>query len=108
MDRVPQPELPVACSLDAAALARRQNDLRAGVLAQAIAVEALPNGYRWRFAHAPDLFARLGAIIDAERQCCRFLYFILTADAGKGAVTMEVTGPAGTSEFLEGWVRPVT
>jgi hypothetical protein len=108
MDRPLLPEPPVACSLDAGALARRQNDLRAGVLAQATAVEALPNGYRWRFAHAPDLFARLGAIIDAERQCCRFLHVILTADADNGAVTMEVTGPAGTAEFLEGWVRPVT
>jgi hypothetical protein len=101
------PELPLACSLDAAALARRQNDLRAGVLSEAEAVEALPNGYCWRFAHATDLFARLGPIIDAERHCCRFLQFTVTADADQGNVTMEVTGPAGTPEFLESWVHPV-
>lgn len=101
-----KPALPIACSLDAAALASRQNELRAGVLSEAEAVEPVPNGYRWRFPYSADLFARLGPMIDAERQCCRFLEFSLNGNADRGTVTMEVTGPAGTREFLEGWVRP--
>ena len=101
-----KPELPIACSLEAAALARRQSDLRAGVLSEAEAVEPLPNGYRWRFPYAANLLARLGPMIDAERHCCRFLEFSVTASADCGSMTMEVTGPAGTREFLEGWVRP--
>ena len=101
-----KPALPIACSLDAAALAGRQNDLRTGVLSEAEAVEPLPNGYRWRFPYAADRFARLGPMIDAERHCCPFLGFSLIANGDRGTVTMEVTGPAGTREFLESWVRP--
>lgn len=97
-------DLPIACSLDAPALGRRQSELRASVLAEAELAERLADGYRWRFRHTPDLFARLGPIIDGERHCCRFLRFALTADQDRGSVTMEVTGPSGTADFLEAWI----
>ena len=95
--------MPIACSLDGPALGRRQAELRAGVLAEAEAVERVPDGYRWRFRHAADLFARLGPIIDAERHCCRFLRVAISGDQDRGKVTLEITGPPGTAEFLEGW-----
>src|SRR5215203_1853884 len=98
--------MPIACSLDAPALGRRQSELRKSVLAEAAAVERLPNGYRWRFAHASDLFTRLGPTIDAERHCCAFLRFDLSADQDGGTVTLDITGPAGTVDFLESWVSP--
>jgi hypothetical protein len=65
----------------------------------------LPEGYRWQFRSQDALFARLGAVIDAERQCCRFLRFHLMADPDGGMVTLEVTGPIGTAQFLDSWVR---
>ncbi|MBA2257665.1 MAG: hypothetical protein H0W18_02100 [Acidobacteria bacterium] len=98
--------LPIACSLDAAARGRRQSDLRTGVLADAHPVERLPNGYRWQLRHAPDLLARLGPIIDAERHCCRFLDFAISAEGDRGSVVLEITGPSGTADFLESWIRP--
>ena len=98
-------DLPIACSLDAAALNRRQSELRAGVLAQAESVEPIAEGYRWHFRHAPDLFHRLGPIIDGERQCCPFLRFHVAADPDRGRITMEVSGPPGTADFLEGWIN---
>jgi hypothetical protein len=39
-------------------------------------------------------------MVDAERQCCRFLRFVVTVDADEGPVSMDLTGPAGTREFL--------
>ena len=102
------PDIPIACSLDGPALGRRQSELRASVLADAESVERLPDGYRWRFRHAPDLFARLGPIVDAERQCCRVLRIAIAADPDRGRVTVEITGPAGTADFLESWTRPPT
>jgi hypothetical protein len=96
--------LPIACSLDAGGLARRQAELRAGVLREAETVERLSDGYRWRFRDAPDLLARLGAVIDAERRCCRFLSIAVTADADLGRVTLEATGPPGTVDVLEAWI----
>jgi len=97
-------ELPVACTLAGRSLAARQSDLRAGVLAEAAAVERLPDGYRWEFRVRHDLFARLGGVIDRERQCCRFLGFRLHAEPDEGVVTLDVTGPAGTAAFLESWL----
>jgi hypothetical protein len=99
------PDLPIACSLDAAALGRRQSDLRAGLLSEAESVERIPDGYRWHFRHTADLFQRLGPIIDGERHCCRFLRFHVAADPDRGRVTLEVSGPVGTAAFLESWIQ---
>jgi hypothetical protein len=96
--------LPIACALDEGGLAGRQAELRAGVLSDAVAVERLPDGYRWRFDDRADLIARLGAVIDAERRCCRFLRFTLSAGADLGAVLLDVTGPPGTRDVLAHWI----
>ena len=99
-------ELPIACSLGGAELAARQVLLRSSVLADAVTTERLAEEYRWRFQDVGDVFARLGAVIDAERHCCRFLRFALVANPGLGSVTVEVTGPPGTADFLESWIAP--
>jgi hypothetical protein len=99
-------DMPIACSLDSHGLTCRQSDLRTSVLAEAESITRLPDGVRWSFLHAPDLFARLGPILDGERQCCRFLQFNLVADQDLGRVTLDITGPSGTVEFLEGWIAP--
>src|SRR5688572_31657774 len=98
-------DMAIACSLNGAALACRQSNLRAGVLAEAESVERVADGYRWKFQHAPDLFARLGPIVDAERDCCRFLHFAIQAAQDQGMVSVEITGPEGTVEFLESWIQ---
>ena len=98
-------DMPIACSLDGPALGRRQSELRAGILAEAEAVERLPDGYRWHFPDASDLFARLGLVIDAERGCCRLLRVALSGDQDRGRVVLEITGPDGTVDFLESWIR---
>ena len=100
----PSNALPIACSLGAGGLPARQAELRTGVLSEALEADRLPDGVRWRFRDSPDLLARLGAVIDAERRCCRFLHFSMTADVDLGTVTLEVTGPPGTREFLETWI----
>jgi hypothetical protein len=41
-------------------------------------------------------------MIDAERRCCRFLRFVVTVEPGDDSICLEVTGPAGTREFLDG------
>lgn len=97
--------LPVACSLGARDLARRQAELRAGVLGQAFAVEPLGDGMRWRFGASDGLLARLGPLLDAERHCCRFLRIVLAAEPDQGTIVLEITGPEGTPEFLATWVQ---
>jgi hypothetical protein len=99
-------DLPIACTLDGRDLAGRQSELRDSVLAEAESVERLPVGYRWHFRGSRDLLGRLGAVIDAERHCCRFLRFALDVQPDLAAVTVEITGPEGTADFLESWIAP--
>lgn len=97
-------DLPVACSLGSADLARRAEELRTGVLAAATRVERLSNGVRFSFAESRDLISRLAPIIDAERRCCPFLRFDVVAEPNLGEVVLDITGPEGTAGFLEAWI----
>ena len=95
-------DLPVACSLTEAELAER----RAGVLSEVRRAQEgarwLPDGVALRFAAEPERLALLATFIDLERRCCAFLRFQLTVEPGGGPVWLELTGPPGTREFLEG------
>src|SRR5262245_40869810 len=99
-DRDPGAGLPIACTLTPADLKAMRDGLLPGLLARAGAREAIPEGFRWRFAPAPDLIAQAAAVIDAEHRCCRFLRFQLVVEAGDGPVWLEVSGPPGTRDFL--------
>jgi len=93
-------DLPVACTLSPAALeARRQNLLNA-LLRRADERVERPDGYRLRFAAEPEMLSKIARTVDAERQCCRFLRFTVTVEPDDGPILLDLTGPAGTREFL--------
>ncbi len=92
---------PIACTLDPAQFVLRRDTLLPGVIARAEASEFFPEGGRWRFSASDDLLVALATVIDAERRCCPFLTFHVIAEASCGPVWLQVTGPAGTREFLE-------
>jgi hypothetical protein len=94
-------DFPIACALDLTELARRRDTLLPGVIARADQAEVLPDGARWRFTASSDLMLALATMIDAERRCCPFLRFQVLAEPDNGPVWLEVTGPAGTRDFLE-------
>lgn len=96
-------ELPILCTLDGATLAQRQAELSSQLFRDARSSDPLPDARRWRFASSVDILARLAAMIEAERQCCRFLRFAIDAQPDLGEITLDVTGPAGTREFLDNW-----
>jgi hypothetical protein len=93
-------DLPVACSLSTAALQARRDHLLKGLRDRAEERHALPNGYRLGFSPQGDVLASIAQTVDAERQCCRFLRFTLTVEPDAGAIVLDLTGPAGTREFL--------
>jgi hypothetical protein len=94
-------ELPIACELTPAELQARREGLLPGLLA--LARESVPvvNGRRWRFAPSAEFLNEAVKVIDAERQCCRFLKFVLAVEQDGGDMWLEVTGPEGTAQFLE-------
>lgn len=98
-------DLPIACSLDAGSLAERRAGLLADLLRIAGSHELLPDGCRFTFEPSSNTLALIARVIDAERQCCRFLRFQLTVEPDLGAFVLDLTGPAGTREFLTGILR---
>lgn len=92
--------LPIACELTPAELDLRREGLLAGLLALALERITITNGLRWRFVPTAEFLTAAVQVIDAERQCCRFLRFVLTVEPGGGDMWLEITGPEGTAEFL--------
>ena len=90
--------LPVACTLSPETLAARKAGLLPALAREAVAREEMPDGLRLRFD--ADHLQRIAAVVDAERQCCRFLRFDITVEPDFGAVWLALSGPAGTKEFL--------
>ena len=60
----------------------------------------LSDGLRLEFAPSADTIALIARAVEAERHCCRFLRFGMTVEPDGGPVFLELTGPAGTRDFL--------
>jgi len=93
-------DLPIACTLGPAAQKARKQGLLAELVARADERLELPEGYRLRFAPSEDTLVQIARMVEAERHCCRFLRFTITVEPDEGPMILDLTGPAGTGEFL--------
>ena len=94
-------DIRVACCLSDAELRKREATLLAQFKSALIATEELPDGYVFRVPGDKKWMAVVWELMVAERECCPFLTFELTAHPNMGLVSVRVTGPAGTKEFLK-------
>jgi hypothetical protein len=94
--------LPIVCTLGPAAVKARREDLLGGLVRRADERFDLPDGYRVRFTAVDDAVSAIAKVIEVERQCCRFLTFHVTVEPDGGPIWLDVSGPAGTREFLAG------
>jgi hypothetical protein len=85
-----------------ARLRERRAPLREELASTPVETSELPEGYAIRFAPRPTLLERLARFIELERRCCPFMTFTLEvrADHGPVTLTLTLTGPTGTREFL--------
>lgn len=92
-------QLPVASTLNQLDLPKH----RAGLLPIWRDVGTMPAGCL-RGASALQLgtgdVGAPGRTHPARSQCCPFLRFQLTVEPGRGPIWLELTGPAGTREFV--------
>ena len=100
-------DLPIVCTLQPGELNARATQLLPGVAAAANARDAIENGFRFELEPDGEVLASIIRMIDAERQCCRFLRFQLTVEPAGGPVVLEVTGPPGSQEFLSAMIEQV-
>ena len=91
----------LVCSLSKDELGARRAQLLSGLVAAATRIDELADGYRLTFEPASGVLDTIARVIDTERQCCRFLRFQLVVEQDAAPITLDVTGPPGTTEFLE-------
>jgi len=61
--------------------------------------QALPDGLQFRLP--PELLEAVAKFVANERKCCPFMTFEIKVEPNGGAVTLSMTGPAGTREVVE-------
>jgi hypothetical protein len=93
--------IPIACSLTSEELRSRETILLAEFKSAVTATEELADGYAFRVSGEKNRLAQVAELMIAERQCCPFLAFQLTAEPNTGALTVRITGPEGTKAFLK-------
>jgi hypothetical protein len=98
---MPMPHtLPIACTLTPAQLAADHDTLLTGLADHAVQRVSLPSGIRLRFDATAERMRQIDAVVRRERECCPFLDFHVGLALGGSALTLDVTGPEGTSELL--------
>jgi hypothetical protein len=95
------PTPPISCTLSPAELRTQRDQLLPGLVASALQRVRLPEGIRLVFGATARGLRQLHAVSQLEQRCCSFLDFRIEVTPGGGALTLDVTGPAGTGEFLE-------
>jgi len=93
-------DVPVACALPSAELRQREATLLAQFRSAVTVIEELPDGYAFFLPGNRQSIAVAAEMIVAERECCPFLTFALTAHPNAGPAVVWITGPVGTKEFL--------
>lgn len=93
--------LPVACSLTTAELREREAKLLAQFRSAVVETEELQDGCVFRIPGDAQWMRLVAELIVAERECCPFLTFEVAAEPNNGPLTVRVTGPEGTKEFLK-------
>lgn len=93
-------DVPIACSLDAAALKARREGLLAQLVERAVEYHEWTDGLQFRFDADARVLNDIAHVVNAERLCCRFLRFTITVQPDGGPITLDLTGPPGTREFI--------
>lgn len=99
-------EIPVACSLTDAPMLERERTVLADFGGHVIGVESRGEGYVVEIRRTDGALAAATSLISVERICCPFLKFQLTVEPGGGPMRLTMSGPPGTREMIEPWVRP--
>jgi len=97
-------EIPLVCGLSDEEMHNREATLLAQFKSALVKTEEVSDGYLFRIPGDKKWIALATELIVAERECCPFMRFELAADPGMGPVTLRMTGPPGTKEFIKSFL----
>lgn len=95
-------DAPLVCNMGVFTPAQRESHIQSTKeLIQAVqSVQEVENGYEFKFPNENKLISRIAEFISNERLCCPFLKFTLNALPNNEPISLSLTGPMGTQEFL--------
>jgi hypothetical protein len=95
-------ETPLVCNMDVFTPAQREAHIQTTTeLIQAVqSVQEVENGYEFTFPNETQFISGIAEFISNERLCCPFLNFTLNIISNREPVSLLLTGPLGTQEFL--------
>lgn len=93
---------PLICNMDVFTPAQREAHIEMTTqLIQAIQnVQEVENGYEFTFPGEREFISKIAEFISNEQRCCPFLKFTFTVFSNSEPMTLALTGPMGTQEFL--------
>ncbi|MDQ3007243.1 MAG: hypothetical protein M3R47_17900, partial [Chloroflexota bacterium] len=95
---------PLVCNMDVFTPAERENHIRTTTqLFQYVqTIHEVENGFEFMFPNsgAAENITQLAEFIFNERRCCPFLEFTLRIAPNDTPISLLLTGPEGTQEFL--------
>lgn len=95
-------QIPLACNMSVFTPAERELHVQTTKeLFQALqATRNAEHGYEFSFPHRSEIIVKVAEFISRERLCCPFLEFTLKVPPGTEPITLLLTGPEGTQDFL--------
>ena len=93
---------PIYCNMDVFTSAERENHIQTTTrLFQTVqGIHVTQNGYEFIFPNGSESIAAFAEFISNERRCCPFLDFTLKIFSKDQPISLALTGPEGTQEFL--------
>jgi hypothetical protein len=91
----------IACKLTTPELQQRKRTVIAELKNLVVARAEITEGVRYSFKDTDDIISLLTDFIKTERLCCPFFVFNLSVGQEEGLITLQLSGPQGTKEFIE-------
>ena len=92
---------PIMCMLTEPELRERRRTVLRKFRSAVTEVKELEGGYSYGLPSDGEWLSELANLVNLERRCCPFLRFTINVEPAGGPIVLEMTGPAGTKEFLE-------
>ena len=95
-------DTPLICNMDVFTPDQRELHVETTMyLIQAVqSIQEVENGYQFTFPNETEFISGIAGFISNERLCCPFLEFSLHVVSNSKPISLALTGPAGTPEFL--------
>ena len=98
---------PLVCNMDVFTPTEREDHIQSTTqLYQSVQrINEVENGYEFTFPNESEIIIKLGRFISNEQLCCPFLEFTLKITSNNSPISLILTGPESTQEFLRAEFR---